>query len=141
MTFTQLIYASEPFGFDDAMLDGILLQARRNNERNGLTGALIVRADLYLQLIEGPDAAIAATFANINRDNRHLGVTLLVRETVTTRLFPDWTMRDDPAQSWLWDADAIHAGALARATPDVLRSVFVRAAADQRVGHANAAAG
>ena len=31
MTFTQLIYASEPFGFDDAMLDGILLQARRNN--------------------------------------------------------------------------------------------------------------
>ena len=26
MTLTQLIYYSQPFGFDDAMLDGILLQ-------------------------------------------------------------------------------------------------------------------
>ncbi len=128
---TQLIYASEPFGFDDAMLDGILLQARRNNARNGLTGALIVRADLYLQLIEGPDDAIEATFARIIGDNRHLGVQLLLRETVSERIFPAWTMRDDPAQSWLWDADAIHAGALRRATPDDLRAVFVRAAADQ----------
>lgn len=128
---TQLIYASEPFGFDDAMLDGILLQARRNNARNGLTGALIVRADLYLQLIEGPDAEIEATFARISRDNRHLGVHLLLRETVSERMFPAWTMRDDPAQSWLWDADAIHAGALTRATPADLRAVFVRAAADQ----------
>ena len=124
MTFTQLIYASEPFGFDDAMLDGILLQARRNNERNGLTGALIVRADLYLQLIEGPDAAITATFANINRDNRHLGVTLLVRETVTTRLFPDWTMRDDPAQSWVWSRAAIDDGALDRATDTDVLAMF-----------------
>ena len=141
MTLTQLIYASEPFGFDDAMLDGILLQARRNNERNGLTGALIVRADLYLQLIEGPDAAIAATFASINRDNRHLGVTLLARETVTTRLFPGWTMRDDPAQSWLWSADAIHAGALTRASPDELRAVFVRAATEEAIDQPSSATG
>ena len=128
---TQLIYASEPFGFDDAMLDGILLQARRNNSRDGLTGALIVRADLYLQLIEGPDSAISATYTRISRDNRHLGVTLLVRETVSQRMFPAWTMRDDPAKSWLWNADAIHAGALTRASPYDLRAVFVRAAADQ----------
>jgi hypothetical protein len=134
---TQLIYASEPFGFDDAMLDGILLQARRNNARNGLTGALIVRADLYLQLLEGPDAEIEATFARISRDNRHLGVHLLLRETVTERMFPAWTMRDDPAQSWLWDADAIHAGALTRATPAELRAVFVRAAADEAASAAD----
>ena len=128
---TQLIYASEPFGFDDAMLDGILLQARRNNARNGLTGSLIVRADLYLQLLEGPDTAIEATFARISRDNRHLGVNLLLRQSVSERLFPAWTMRDDPAQSWLWDADAIHAGALRRASATDLHAVFVRAAADQ----------
>ena len=33
MAITQLIYCSQPFGFDDAMLGGILLQARRNNAR------------------------------------------------------------------------------------------------------------
>ena len=129
MTFTQLIYASEPFGFDDAMLDGILLQARRNNGRNALTGALIVRGYLYLQLLEGEDAAVTATFARIRADDRHLAVKLLSSESVAQRMFPDWTMRDDPAQSWLWTADAIADGALDRATPADLHAVFARVAA------------
>ena len=129
MTLTQLIYYSQPFGFDDAMLDGILLQARRNNGRNALTGALIVRGDLYLQLLEGEDAAVTATFARIRTDNRHLAVKLLSSESVAQRMFPDWTMRDDPAQSWLWTADAIADGALDRATPADLHAVFARVAA------------
>lgn len=48
----QLIYRSQPFGFDRAMLAGILMGARRNNTRDDITGALIVRHDMYLQLIE-----------------------------------------------------------------------------------------
>lgn len=129
MTLTQLIYYSQPFGFDDAMLDGILLQARRNNGRNALTGALIVRGDLYLQLLEGEDAAVTATFARIRTDDRHLAVKLLSSESVAQRMFPDWTMRDDPAQSWLWTADAIADGALDRATHADLHAVFARVAA------------
>jgi hypothetical protein len=128
MAVTQLIYCSQPFGFDDAMLNGILLQARRNNPRNDLTGALIVRGDLYLQLLEGPQAAVDATFARIARDDRHLGVRLLVRETVAERLFPAWTMRDDPAQSWLWSAAEVANGALERASVAALRQVFERLA-------------
>lgn len=130
MTVTQLIYYSQPFGFDDAMLDGILLQARRNNPRNGLTGALIVRGDLYLQLLEGPEAAVAATYARIARDDRHLAVKLLLTASVPARLFPDWTMRDDPARSWLWSAAEVADGALDRASADELRAVFARVAAD-----------
>lgn len=129
MTVTQLIYYSQPFGFDDAMLDGILLQARRNNPKNDLTGALIVRGDLYLQLLEGPEAAVMATFARIARDDRHLAVRLLVHEPVAARLFPDWTMRDDPAQSWLWSATEVADGALDGASPAALRGVFARVAA------------
>jgi Sensors of blue-light using FAD len=128
MAVTQLIYCSQPFGFDDSMLNGILLQARRNNPGNDLTGALIVRSDLYLQLLEGPQAAIDATFARIARDDRHLGVRLLVRETVAERLFPAWTMRDDPAQSWLWNAAEVADGALERASVAELREVFERLA-------------
>lgn len=130
MAVTQLIYYSQPFGFDNAMLDGILLQARRNNPRDGLTGALIVRGDLYLQLLEGPEAAVMATYARIARDDRHLAVKLLVHETVAERLFPDWSMRDDPAQSWLWSADEVADGALDLASAEDLRSVFARVAAD-----------
>ncbi len=130
MSLTQLIYWSQPFGFDDAMLDGILLQARRNNPRDGLTGALIVRADLYLQLIEGPAAAIDATFARIARDDRHLQVTPIVKAAVAERMFPAWSMRDDPARSWMWSAAEVANGAVERATPAEVRGVFERLAAE-----------
>ena len=133
MTVTQLIYYSQPFGFDEAMLNGILLQARRNNARDGLTGALVVRRDLYLQLLEGPEKAVLATFERIKRDNRHLAVKILSCETANARLFPDWTMRDDPAQSWLWSEDAVGDGALDRAGIDALRGVFARVAASEVV--------
>jgi Sensors of blue-light using FAD len=54
MDLIRLIYCSRPFGFDNAILNGILSDARRCNERDAITGALICRADVYLQLIEAP---------------------------------------------------------------------------------------
>ena len=128
MPLTQLIYHSQPFGFDDAMLGGILVQARRNNARDGLTGALIVRADIYLQLLEGPEPAVMATFARIRADDRHLAVRQVSAASVMTRLFPAWTMRDDPARSWMWSAAEVEAGALTAATPGAVRAVFERLA-------------
>ena len=126
MTITQLIYYSQPFGFDDAMLDGILLQARRNNPANDLTGALIARGDLYLQLLEGPAEGVTRIFEKIRRDDRHLNVRLLSSEIVSSRLFPAWTMHDDPAQSWLGNADDVANGALDRASTADLRAIFRR---------------
>ena len=126
MQLTQLIYTSQPFGFDDAMLNGILVQARRNNPRDDITGCLICRHDLSLQLLEGPAPAIDALYARIKADDRHLAVTELSRSIVTSRMFPDWAMRDDPAQSWLWPPEAVANGALQQASPDALRAVFAR---------------
>lgn len=126
MTITQMIYTSQPFGFDEAMLGGILVQARRNNPRNDITGCLICRQDLYLQLLEGPEAAIDALYAKIKADDRHLAVEQLSKANVLARMFPDWAMRDDPAQSWLWPPEAVAAGVLFQASPDALRAVFAR---------------
>lgn len=130
MMMTQLIYWSQPFGFDDAMLGGILIQARRNNARDGLTGALIVRHDLYMQLLEGPAAAVETTYGRICKDNRHLAVKLLSRAPAEARMFPHWTMRDDPARSWLWTAAEVEKGAMDRATPADVQAVFARLAAE-----------
>ncbi len=121
MQIDYLIYASQPFGFDDAMLNGILMQARRNNPKNDITGALIVRADLYLQWLEGPPAALAALFDRIRVDDRHLAVTRLDGGSTGERHFAGWAMRDDPAQSWLGDDDALDASAA--------RAAFARMAA------------
>jgi len=130
MSISQLIYASRPFGFDDAMLNGILMDARRNNARFDITGMLISRADIYLQLLEGPSPAVDAAFARIARDHRHLEVKRLYASRDAQRLFPDWAMRDDPARSWLWTQDEIAAGALERASPADIIGVFSRLAAE-----------
>ncbi|MFM9977602.1 MAG: BLUF domain-containing protein [Sphingomonadaceae bacterium] len=129
MAIFQLIYASQPFGFDDAMLGGILVQARRNNARDGVTGCLIARADLYLQMLEGEAAAIETLYGKIVADDRHLQAERLWSGTAQTRLFPDWAMRDDPARSWLWSIDEVADGALQRASADELQAVFARIAA------------
>ncbi len=128
MTIAQLIYASEPFGFDDAMLSGILVQARRNNALRGITGCLICRHDLYLQWLEGPEDRLDALIGKIAVDDRHLAVTVLYRGHADERLFPDWAMRDDPARSWLWPPGEVQAGALTSASPAQLQAVFGRIA-------------
>ena len=95
----QLIYASRPFGYDDLTLTGILFQARRNNARDGITGALICREDLFLQLLEGPRDVVSAAFMRILRDDCHVEIVKLWSGNTETRRFPQWSMRHDPARS------------------------------------------
>ena len=130
MTIVQIIYASRPFGFDQAALNGILSQSRRCNKRDDITGALICRADLYLQLLEGPEETLNATYARIVNDDRHLEVNKLYHMTVAERLFPAWAMRDDPARSWLWTPSEVDQGALTRATHRQIVGIFERVAAE-----------
>jgi hypothetical protein len=126
MELIQLIYSSRPFGFDNAMLNGILADARRCNGRDGITGALICRSDIYLQLLEGPRTPVEAAFARITKDDRHLEVELRLSRPISGRLFPQWSMRDDPPRSWMWTAQEVADGALARASGEELAAVFAR---------------
>jgi hypothetical protein len=122
----RIIYRSQPFGFDKTMLAGILSAARRNNPRDNITGALICRHDVYLQLIEGPEHAIDALYARIADDDRHTDVRLLLEEDMGERLFPAWAMLDDEAPSLFWSSQDVAADALETASPDELRAPFVR---------------
>jgi hypothetical protein len=108
------------------MLAGILSAARRNNPRLGITGALVCRHDLYLQLIEGPEEAIDALYERITEDDRHFDVRLLLSEEASGRLFPNWAMLDDTAPSLFWSAQDVAAGALEAASPDMLLAPFIR---------------
>lgn len=126
MKTMQLIYSSRPFGFDDLALSGILAIARKNNARDGITGALICREDLYLQLLEGGEAEVTQAFNRILRDGRHTQVIKRWSGDVEDRLFPDWAMRHDPARSWMWTADEVSAGAVDKASSAEVRDVFNR---------------
>ena len=126
MTMIQLVYASRPFGFDESTLSGILFTARSSNSRDGITGALICRADLYLQLLEGPCDKVEAAYARIERDDRHLEIRRLVRSPVEMRLFGAWAMRSDPARTWMWTREQVENGAPDKATTEEVLSVFSR---------------
>ena len=126
MSLIQLVYSSRPFGFDLSMMGNILNVSRRNNARNDVTGALICRADLYLQWLEGPQQAVEATYAKILKDDRHLDIVMRVRRTIDERLFPKWSMRDDPAEGWIWTRQDVDDGALDRAEASEYISVFER---------------
>lgn len=130
----QLIYRSQPFGFDRSTLAGILVQARHNNRRDDITGALICRHDLYIQLIEGPAPAIDALFTRIAKDDRHSDVHLSLSDTVSERIFPEWEMLDDDMPTLTWTAQEIADGAIERATPEELRAIFGQIAAKARAG-------
>lgn len=128
MPMQQLIYASRPFGYDAQMLAGILAVSRVKNAQSDITGALICRPDIYLQLLEGPTGKVETTFERICRDDRHTEVQLLTRSKIEDRLFPNWAMKHDPARSWLWTREEINDGALERASAREVRSIFLRSA-------------
>lgn len=126
MVMQQIIYASRPLGYSPHVISQIVLQSQKRNAQHDITGALICRNDIFLQLLEGPVAGVERLFNNICVDPRHQAVQLLVRAKVEDRLFPAWSMKFDPAQSWLSTPDEIDDGALLSASARDVRAIFVR---------------
>lgn len=126
MSLTRVIYTSRPFGFDSGTLNSILVHARQANPRLGLTGALICREDIYMQLLEGPEDAVRATLDRIRRDDRHLEVMVHVDRPVEDRMFGQWAMLHDPAASWIWTRAEVTDDAIDRATPQEVEAFFLK---------------
>ena len=122
----HLIYSSRPFGFDQNILNGILVTSVDNNKRDQITGALICRSDLYLQYLEGPTESINETFNKIKHDDRHVEVKVLKEGVHAKRLFPKWAMRDDPVRTWMWSREEVDAGALDKISASDAFNIFQR---------------
>lgn len=122
----HLIYSSRPFGFDQNILNGILVTSVDNNKRDQITGALICRSDLYLQYLEGPADSINKTFDKIQHDDRHVEIRVLKEGIHAERLFPKWAMRDDPVRSWMWSREEVDAGALDKISASDAFNIFQR---------------
>ena len=105
-----------------------MFKARTNNERADVTGCLICRDDIYLQLLEGPAESVMRIYEKIIHDDRHVEVTKLVNHTVTERMFGEWAMRDDPVQTWMWTREQIDQGVVNTATKDAVLGVFSKLA-------------
>jgi hypothetical protein len=89
----QLVYFSTAAGHQrEETVCEILEVSRRRNLQDSVTGLLVAGGNRYLQVLEGAHWAIGATLERIQRDVRHLGLSVLIDRTVGERSFPDWSM-------------------------------------------------
>ena len=73
-------------------VEHILTASRRNNPRDGVTGALLYSEGCFAQVLEGPLAAVERTFERIQCDFRHADVVVLESRRADARMFGDWSM-------------------------------------------------
>jgi hypothetical protein len=89
----QIAYISTAKGnVDRALLDSILSVSRRNNAIAGVTGLLVSGGRRFLQVLEGPDQAVLATYSRIQSDPRHRGFVLVTCQGIAARAFGEWSM-------------------------------------------------
>jgi hypothetical protein len=90
ISLTYLSTATDAFSIDE--LEQLLGASREANHARGLTGMLLYAGGHFIQTLEGPESVVDATYEEIARDPRHRDVFVALRETIESRVFPDWSM-------------------------------------------------
>ena len=89
----QVIYASAAaVPFSESDLSTLLLRARANNQRLGITGLLLYHEGSFLQALEGDEGAVGALFSTISGDKRHDHIVMLLARELDERYFAGWQM-------------------------------------------------
>jgi len=70
----------------------MLKEANERNAKSGVTGMLLYKDGQFMQVLEGPEEAVKATFRRIELDSRHHGIMVLVKGPAEDRRFPNWSM-------------------------------------------------
>jgi len=94
-TVFRLIYRSHSrIGLIDRKreLGEIFSVARSANKKAGVTGALLISDDQFVQTLEGSEPVVRELYAKINKDRRHEHVELLESGDVSGRVFGRWAM-------------------------------------------------
>ncbi|MBF9239299.1 BLUF domain-containing protein [Hymenobacter sp. BT683] len=82
--------ATQPF--TETQLEDLLASARPFNAANQLTGLLLYSEGRFVQVLEGPEAAVRALYARIQQDPRHNHVVTVSEGPGPGRRFGEWGM-------------------------------------------------
>lgn len=89
----RLIYASRvAANVSPTALRDILATSQRNNQRDGITGALVFTGSVFLQCLEGDREMVNKTYHRIVPDDRHKDPQILSFTEVNQREFSSWSM-------------------------------------------------
>lgn len=75
-----------------AEIEEIFAASRRRNTDLGLSGALLVWRDTFVQVLEGDETRVRDLYATIASDPRHEQVETLDAAVVSARAFGQWSM-------------------------------------------------
>ena len=121
----QLLYHSRATrSLTEAEVYALLSHARQANAASHLTGLLVYRDGRFVQVLEGPEAHVRATYARIAQDPRHTQVVVVGEAADRPRHFARWRMAlgrgSEPAVARLF------AAALAPSGEDPLREALLQ---------------
>ncbi|MBC7375462.1 MAG: BLUF domain-containing protein [Frankiales bacterium] len=91
----RLVYRSRsliPGAGRRAELGELFTQARSHNKSHGISGALLVLDDVFVQTLEGDEPVVAALLGRIRKDPRHDRLEVLDTGIVNGRVFARWSM-------------------------------------------------
>ena len=92
-TIRQIIYISKATdGLSVSELGEIAAVAARNNQLQGITGALLFIDNCFIQVIEGDEQPISDLLAKLEVDPRHHDIRIISDHMEESRYFPDWSM-------------------------------------------------
>jgi hypothetical protein len=78
--------------FSGTELINFLLPARERNLLVDITGLLLYKGGQIMEVFEGLEKNMNATFARICRRTEHYGIIALIKEYTDQRQFADWCM-------------------------------------------------
>jgi len=98
----SLIYVSSSVTLmSEQELMNILQVSRQNNESFDVTGLLLYKGGNFMQVLEGSEDQVEKLYEIIKKDSRHTDVSIISREEIQKRQFPNWEMAfqnlDNPA--------------------------------------------
>lgn len=91
----QLIYISYnriPAKDLDKEVDQIIQSSKESNHENDISGILLFRDHIFMQLLEGDKDKVLQTYGKICADKRHYKITTLASQYTDQRIFEIWSM-------------------------------------------------
>jgi len=73
-------------------LEELLIDIRKRNQKQKVTGLLLYNDGSFIQVIEGPSKMLIELYEKIKKDHRHENIVKLLEEPIKKRAFPDWSM-------------------------------------------------
>lgn len=94
-----IVYVSQAVTpFKAPELGDLLAHSRERNTADEITGLLVYRYNTdygrgnFLQVLEGPDAALDDVWNRISSDARHHTIVVIEEGPIASRMFGDWSM-------------------------------------------------